>query len=385
MQFLVFFLIVLVIYFFANYYVFYRGLQALSNQNNIIIELYKWSFWIIASTYIIGRFAERIQISFFSDVLVWIGSFWLGALLYLFLFVLLLDVFRLINHFFPFFPDFLFYSRTKIIGFIFVVTAVFGLLLGGFINARNPKVRFEEIHIDKYANGLKSLNVVLLSDIHLGTIIGNRHLGKVVQEVNSLEPDIIFLAGDALDEDIEPVIRQNLTENLLMLKSELGTYAVMGNHEHIGGAEKAYEYLSSHGIIIIRDSIVKIKNSFYIIGREDYSSSNFEGKKRKSLDELFIGIEDTELPLLLMDHQPVELQNAADIGIDIQLSGHTHKGQLWPLNYIIDAAYKIGYGYDMIDNMHVYVSSGIGTWGPPVRIGSRPEIVNIRVTFSDKK
>jgi uncharacterized protein len=189
-----------------------------------------------------------------------------------------------------------------------------------------------------------------------------------------------LLAGDVLDEDLEPVLRQNIGETLKQLNAPLGVYAIMGNHEYIGGAEQAYNYLKSHGLIMIRDSVIKVMDSFYIVGREDRDKPRFSGKERKELADLTNGL-DKNYPVILLDHQPYYLEKAAALGVDLQLSGHTHHGQLWPLNYVTSAIYTISSGYGFVDGMHAYVSNGVGTWGPPVRVGNRPEIVLLNITF----
>lgn len=384
MQFLIFFSIVLAIYFAANYYVFLRGLQSIP-KDNVFKNVYIWSFWILASTYIIGRFLERIQINVFSDTMVWIGSFWLAALFYFFLLVIFFDLLRLINHYLPFLPDFINanYKNTKLTIFTASIFVIASLLVGGFINARKPHIKHIEFSIEKKAAGLRELNAVLISDIHLGTIIGNGFLKRIVKSVNSLEPDIIFIAGDILDEDIKPVIRKNQGEILKSLRSKMGVYAIMGNHEHIGGAAVAHEYLTAHNINMIIDSVVNINDKFYIIGRDDKDANRFSNHKRASLKSLYMQIENKELPVFLMDHQPLNIQAAADIGIDAQFSGHTHNGQIWPLNYLTNALFKVSKGYDKIDNMHIYVSTGLGTWGPPIRTGNRPEIVFLKIKFAE--
>jgi uncharacterized protein len=381
MAFLIFFTIVLSIYGLVNYYIYTRGLQAIP-EGSIWRSWYQWGFWAIASFYISGRFLEKLYISYASDVLVWVGSFWLAAMFYFFLLVVALDILRMVNHFIPFFPDWvtgdLQTSKLFLLfGSIFLVTL---LLTAGFINARTPHVKTVKIGIPKNAPGMSGLKAVVMSDIHLGTMIGNGFFERVVTRVNTISPDIILLPGDILDEDLEPVIRQNIGETLKQLSAPLGVYAIMGNHEHIGGASDAYEYLSKHGITILRDSVIKINDAFYLVGREDRDKARFGGTERVSLESL-IEQTDNRFPVILLDHQPFYLEKAAELGVDLQLSGHTHHGQLWPLNYITGAIYTISRGYGMIGNMHAYVSSGLGTWGPPIRIGSRPEIVILQIQF----
>ena len=381
MAFLIFYSIVLLIYGSVNYYIYARGMQALPS-GTFVKTLFPWVFWILAATYVAGRTLEKIYLSHASDILVWTGSFWLAAMLYFFLTVVFLDIVRLVNHFLPFFPALITgnYEKVKLYVLSGVSISVIALIVLGHINTLNPRIKEISIHIPKDANGMTELNAVMMSDIHLGTLIGNGHFEKIVEKVKAINPDIIFLAGDVLDEDLEPVLRQNIGETLKRLEAPLGVYGVMGNHEYIGGAEAAYNYLTSHGLKIIRDSVVKINDSFYILGREDRDKKRFAGRGRKDLKEI-VKMADHEYPLILIDHQPYYLEKAAKLGIDLQLSGHTHHGQLWPLNYVTSAIYTISYGYGKIDNMHAYVSNGVGTWGPPVRVGNRPEIVNLKITF----
>jgi hypothetical protein len=198
----------------------------------------------------------------------------------------------------------------------------------------------------------------------------------MVKILNDMNPDIILLAGDIVDEDLAPVIEKNLGETLRGLRAKYGVYAVTGNHEYIGGVEEAVRYLSEHGITVLRDKAVLIDGSFYVVGREDRSITGFTGEKRKPLKQIMAGL-DKRLPIILMDHQPYHLEDAVASGIDLQLSGHTHNGQMWPFNYITRAIYEISYGYMQKGDTHVYVSSGFGTWGPPVRVGTGAEIVQI--------
>jgi uncharacterized protein len=380
MNFLIFFSIVIVIYGLANYYVYIRGLQALPAKPVWYIVL----FWFIAASYVVGRFSERLYPGGISSILVWIGSFWLAALLFFFLLVVLLDFARLANKLLNFLPaqESLAYTRLKLGLFWSGIILVGGLVGAGFVNARNPMINTLEITIDKPANGMQRLEAIVMSDIHLGTIIGPAYLAKIIRKVNALKPDIIILPGDILDEDLGPVIRQNTGEVLKQLQAPLGVFGVMGNHEYIGGGAQAYNYLKDHGIIMLRDSVYFVNESFIIAGREDRDKSRFTGIERLSLDSLLQNA-DFSYPVILVDHQPYYLEQAAELGVDLQLSGHTHAGQIWPLSYLINAIYTLSHGYGQIGNMHAYVSNGVGTWGPPVRIGNKPEILRLIINFRE--
>lgn len=164
------------------------------------------------------------------------------------------------------------------------------------------------------------------------------------------------------------------------MRAKYGIFAVTGNHEYIGGVEPSIKYLTEHGITELRDNTVKIADSFYVVGREDRASKGFAGIIRKPLNQLLEGVDRT-LPVILMDHQPVRLEEAEKNGIDLQLSGHTHHGQLWPFNFITKKIYEVSMGYKQKGSTHFYVSCGLGTWGPPIRTGNRPEIVVINLSF----
>jgi len=378
--FIIFFSIVIVLYGLVNTYIYIRGLQAISHNSPLRVW-FTVIFWFLAASYLAARLIERIALSWLSDGLVWIGSFWMGAMAYFFVILLAIDLLRLVNYLIPFFPDFLTRNLqyTKKVTALIVIGAVFLTVVGAHINSVLPRIQALELMIQK-KSPLKELNIAVISDVHLGTIICNSHFMRIVDKINSLNPDIVLFAGDLVDEDIEPVIRQNLGETLRQIKSKYGIYGVTGNHEYIGGVEPACKYLTEHGVIMLRDSVVQIDGAFTLVGREDVSIVQFDRKKRRSLGDLIKDVDKT-LPIILMDHQPLRLNDAVDNGIDLQLSGHTHHGQLWPFNYITEAVYEISWGYKKKGDTHFYVSCGVGTWGPPMRTGNRPEIVNVKLKF----
>ncbi|MEO8512232.1 MAG: metallophosphoesterase, partial [Ignavibacteria bacterium] len=329
-QFAVFLTIVLSVYSLVNLYIYITGLHALPvNYQTLYTIVYLFLF----SAYIIGRFLERKFLNPLSAFFVWVGSFWLAAMVYYLMFSILIDIIRLFNLIFGFLPPAFYGNEYKLIFFLLVNFAVILIVALGYLNAISPVIKKLRIEIDKKADKLKTLKIAMASDIHLGTIINSRRLRKIVKKINSTEPDIILLPGDVVDEDIGPVIKQNAGELLRTLKANYGVYAITGNHEYIGGAEAACNYLVEHGIAELRDKTVLIDDSFYIVGREDRASKGFAGILRKPLNILLDGV-DMTLPVILMDHQPAHLEEAEKNGIDLQLSGHTHHGQLWPFNFI---------------------------------------------------
>jgi uncharacterized protein len=382
-MFFIFFSIVFVIYGLINTYIYLRGLQAFSHSSPLRIW-FTFVFWFLALSYLAARLLERFSVSWLTDGLVWIGSYWMGAMAYFVIILLAIDLLRLVNLMIPIFPAFLTRNlfHTKQVTALIIVGIVCLSVIGARINAMMPRIQTLELTIQKKSS-MKELNVAVISDVHLGTIICNSHFMRIVDKINSLNPDIVLFAGDLVDEDIQPVIRQNLGETLRQIKSKYGVYGITGNHEYIGGVEPACKYLTEHGVVMLRDSVVQIDGAFTLVGREDLSIHQFNGKNRKPLEELMKNV-DRSLPVILMDHQPSRLNEAVDNGADLQLSGHTHHGQLWPFNFISKAVYELSWGYKKKGNTHFYVSCGVGTWGPPMRTGNRPEVVNVKLMFKKK-
>lgn len=381
LNFLIFFAVVFTVYGLINFYIFIRGLQALPSQSGLK-PYYIIIFLILSLSYLAGRILESYWLSPVSDVLTWTGSFWLAAMIYFLMIVILLDLVRAGNLMFHFLPEKtgIKYSNLKFITLLISIAVVTLIVIAGYINARHTVIKDLNINIEKKAGDLKQLKIAMASDIHLGTIVGASRFEQMVEKINSLEPDIVLLAGDVIDEDIAPVLRHNIGDKLLSIKSKYGVYAVTGNHEYIGGVDEAVKYLCEHNVKMIRDTAIKIADSFYLAGREDKDRERFYGKPRKPLDEILTRT-DKSLPLIVMNHQPFELKEAKELGVDLHLSGHTHHGQMFPINLITGMIYEISYGYRQEGGTHFYVSCGAGTWGPPIRVGNRPEIVNIILNF----
>ncbi|MGQ1891461.1 metallophosphoesterase [Thermophagus sp. OGC60D27] len=384
-QFIVFFTIVISVQILVNFYLTLRGYQALE----AFPRVRPWfiAFMIVATfSYLVGRTLEKSMYNPLVVSLHWLGAFWFAVMLYATLQLLLIDLTRIIDLVLPFIRKLsgenypLFKFRTGLI----VASITFLVVMAGHLNAWYPKTVHLSLDIPKKVEGMDSLRIVAVSDIHLGTIIGPRKTGKLVRTVNALNPDIILLAGDVLDEDVGPVIRQNLGDSLSQLSAPMGIYACTGNHEYIGGGEPSIQYLEQHNIRVLRDTNVFINDAFYLIGREDRSAPSRTGKKRKTIEELLPTV-DTTKPVILLDHQPYHLDKVANTGVDLQISGHTHHGQLWPFGYITNRIYEVSRGYKQKGSTHFYVSTGFGTWGPPVRTGNRPEVVVLTLKFNAGK
>lgn len=364
-----------------NYYVGLRGWQGIvSHLPFLPVKLYWIGFWIIALSYLAGRVGEKYLPGSISQSLILLGAYWLAAMFYFVLILVIIDLIRLLNRVFHFLPGWT-QNPTPAFG-LGVLVLVLGIVVYGAWNARRPQIQHYDISINKRAGALGQIKVVMVSDIHLGTIVKNGQLQQMVDMVNRQNPDLIILAGDVIDESVEPFVELQMANSFRQLRARYGVFAALGNHEYIGGnAEEAVYYLQQAGVRVLRDEYVKVAGSFYIVGREDSSRERFAGGKRKPLVQVLNSL-DRSLPVIVIDHQPSQLEEAQTQGVDLQLSGHTHRGQLWPNGLITRRLFENDWGYLLKGNSQFIVSSGFGTWGPPVRVGAKPEIVEITLNFA---
>jgi predicted MPP superfamily phosphohydrolase len=308
------------------------------------------------------------------------GDYWLAAIYYSFLIWSVADILRFLSD--------LTYPVQALghpslywgFGVLFLVAI---LLIYGTWNARNPRVVHYDITIKKTAGNLPKLHAIMVSDIHLGLVVDNDRLDAMVNRINELDPDIVFLVGDTIDEDIKLFLNQKMPEVIGKLRSKHGVYAVLGNHEYIGGnSELAIDHLQQAGVIVLVDEYIKVNNQFYIVGRDDRMAGNMTGKWRLELSRVIDGI-DHSLPIILLDHQPYNLEEGQRNGVDLQLSGHTHNGQFFPNNLLAKRVFEHSWGYLRRGEYQVIVSSGYGTWGPPIRIGNHSEIIDLNISFEN--
>ena len=372
-----FFVAFLTLYSIINYYIALRGWQALEGAS-YLRPVFLVIFLISSLSYIFSKVVQRYLPLGFYEAIEKIGSFWFAFMLYFFLAVIFLDLLRVFNWGFNIFPPFNDYAQVKLFTFGIVSAIVIIIIIAGFINTRAFNIETLDLQIPAKNSSVSKLNVVLITDLHLSTINGENFVKSIVDKINSLHPDIVLIGGDLVDDKAGVLRDREIGRSLKELKPPLGVYAITGNHEYINGADSAVHYMTELNMIPLRDTSVTINNSFVLIGREDRSRGL---SKRKSLKEL-VEEADKNLPLILMDHTPFHLEEAMENGIDLQLSGHTHSGQMFPINLIVNKIYEKSWGYLRKGNTQYYVSSGVGTWGPPIRTGSRSEIVNLKITFT---
>ena len=378
-----FFTIFFTIYTALNYYIFIRGWQALATLS-FLRPFYIVVFVLVAYGYVFSKLLYKFLPPIVYDVWLGVGAIWFAFLVYFILLLLGLDIIRLVESFFHFLPQFLYdnYEQAKKVTAIIIVVIIGLIVFFGNLNKRNIAITTLELQLPKGDGKLNELNIVAASDIHLSPIDGERLLERIVDKMNSLNPDIILLAGDIVDDKTEALEQRKIGESFKRLNPKYGIYTINGNHEFINGVDSSVRYAEHLGMKVLRDEFEFIDSSVYIVGREDVSMNSFTGRKRKSLSEI-MGSINSDHPKILLDHTPVKLEQAEKQGIDLQFSGHTHHGQIWPANIITNMIYEISWGYKKKGDTHYYVTSGAGTWGPPVRTGSKSEIVNIKITFSE--
>jgi uncharacterized protein len=369
----------------VNYYIGLRGWQGVGSLIPFLNNKVYWiMFWVTALSFILARLSGRFlpaSVGYYLDL---IGGYWMAAMLYLLIILPIVDIIKLIKRRVNFIPRGI--SESAIIKTylgVLILLLLLGILIYGTWNAANIKVAHYDIDIPKKAGDLKELKIAMVSDLHLGTIVDNSRLSKMVDKINELQPDIILMAGDIIDDKVAPFVKQNMGEILKELKAKNGVYAATGNHDYYGGdSEELIKNLEASGVKVLTDKYMKINDSFYVVGREDIAVESYYKRNRKPLKELLSDV-DKLLPVILIDHTPKNLQEPMENGVDLQVSGHTHRGQLFPSQYITQSLFELDWGYLKKDNLNVVVSSGIGTWGPPIRIGNSSELVEIVLRFEE--
>lgn len=372
------------VYILLNWWIGLRGWQSLFRHIPFInIYAYWLFFWLLALSFPAGRFGRDFLPSAVSGFLSLAGSFWFGAVLYFSMALLAVDSFRFLGRVTGLLPrEFSKGTLAAAVTGIVVILLVSGVFLYGWWNARsNTRISHYQVSIPKQAGDLKQMSVVVASDLHLGAMVGRDRLELLIDTINSLEPDLVLLPGDIIEETPVPFEELGMAESLRRLNPRLGVYAVPGNHEHIGRKfDEILKSMRQAGIEVLVDRSVKVADSFYIVGRDDRTGERFTGKKRMELEALMAGL-DPALPVILMDHQPSLKGQEPEKGVDLKIAGHTHRGQFFPFNLITSRMYEIDWGHLRTGDFNSVVTSGFGTFGPPIRVGSSSEIVRLDIVF----
>lgn len=326
-----------------------------------------------------------------------ISTYWIGIMLYSLLYVVLFDLLRLIAKHTKL-KNTLLFSRGSVIsiGSVVVACAVATCLYGIF-NARNIKVNEYSVTVNKSCGSDKHLKAVLVADLHMGYAIGVDHITNMVEKINQQDADIVIIAGDIFDNSYDGMDDpEGIKAQLKSIKSKYGVYAVYGNHDidekilmgftfDWGGkqlnSEKMTNFMKECNIKLINDESVLINDEFYLVGRRDTDKPGTEDGTRAEISELTKDLDKTR-PIFVLSHEPDELQKTADAGADIDFSGHTHDGQLFPGNLTIGLFWENPCGMIKKDNMYSIVTSGVGVYGTFMRVGTDAEICSVDIDFA---
>lgn len=329
-----------------------------------------------------------------------VNNFWLGTFLYIIFFVVIMDVVRLILKRIRTVGN-VFLGSRKVFVTIGAITAVLIIAtsIHGILHAKRIYTTTFDVTVDKTCQAGDSLKIVLVADLHLGYSVGKWQTEQMVNKINAVDPDLVCIAGDIFDNEYDAVDEPDKIRDILKnIKSTYGVYACYGNHDLNEKILAGFTFasrdssdkddprmaklLTDAGITLLNDEAVLVDNAFYVVGRDDPSRSKKLGAGRKSPQELLKGL-DQDKPIIVIDHQPKELQELADAGTDLDLGGHTHDGQMFPGNITVNFMWENACGYIKKDDMHSIVTSGVGVWGPNMRVGTKSEIVEINVSFKN--
>ena len=254
---------------------------------------------------------------------------------------------------------------------IFALLFFIGLFIYSLYSAYVPVVRKLSIKINKPLN--HPLRIAVASDLHLGRLFGNKAIARLHALINRHQADILLMPGDIMDDNTQAFTDYNMAEDLAKLVTSLpyGIYATLGNHDLYGHEQPISQALQDAGVQLLNDDVTCLSHQgqpIWLLGRFDNHK-----RQRVATTELLAQVNTTE-PVILLDHRPSDIMAHSQLPIDLQVSGHTHNGQIFPANFIVNAINRLGYGYEEIGTGHFVVSSGYGFWGIPFRLGSRSEI-----------
>jgi len=369
--------IVLFIYFLANAYFYIRLIGSLKPSRGFCWVLGLILFALFLS-FPAGKLWGGVDYNFFDHLLTLVSSTWMGFTLFFLTCAGIYDLFLL------FWRKSL-YGRTsalnrKLSFGPIIVTSIcaVAVFLGGCAlrEAQHVSVTRLEVPLLNLPVRMDGISIVQVSDVHYGMITGNEKLAKLVQSINALHPDIIVFTGDLVDEKVAHM--EQMAEPLSRLRARWGVYAVLGNHEYYAGAERVAKILKESKIRLLRNEIALLPGGLQILGIDDPAGYKRLGEPKPAFEQLIAAL-DPHKPSILLYHPPRGFEKAAEGHVGLQLSGHTHGAQILPIRPVAQILYPYLRGLHRLEESYLYVSRGIGTGGPPMRLGSPPEIVEIRL------
>lgn len=359
-----------------NPYICWRGYQAIPPRKSWRIP-YLLFFLIELSVFFFGFFfRDELPDSVMVPIL-YVCNTWYIASVYITLALLALELLRFSHKKLHWFPKAIIrhWGKVKLGLFFTILFGAAGLMVHAYYKVANPTVKNVYIDIPKRAEGRDSLRIVMMSDLHIGEMIGKEMVQKYVALSNAQHPDMVVLVGDIMDYESRFAENAHIEDDLQQLKAPLGVYIVNGNHEYRANRFAKQRWLLKTGATLLRDSVVMPDSSFYLIGRDDKIN-----RKRKDLRTLMENV-DEDRPIIVLDHQPNSFNEMIMNGSDLGLHGHTHNGQIWPYPLVMKLVYECAYGYYKRGGTQFYVSSGIGIAGPPYRVGTDSELVVLHIRF----
>lgn len=384
------------VYILVNYYVvrwLIKWVECCSEffKKRLVRYLIVGIYIFFASSFIVGFFLPFRSIKI-------VGNYWLGVVQYILLFVIWFDLIRIILLKWKLINEKIIHARKTfiLVGILcFLVVGAFSTY--GVIHAKKIVVNSYQVQIDKKVDKFSNLKVALVSDLHFGYNSSLSHVKKMVKLINESDPDVVVIAGDIFDNSYEAIYKPDkIIQEIKKIKTKYGVYAVYGNHDIdekiLAGFTFSWKknknlndprmtsFLEKANVKLLRDESLLIDDSFYLVGRIDYHKYGMEVEKRKTIEELVSSF-DKSKPIILIDHEPYELEKIAKVGVDLDLSGHTHNGQMFPSNVFIKFIWKNPHGLLKVDNMYSAVTSGVGVYGPNMRVGTTAEVMVLYLSF----
>lgn len=375
----------------------YKFISALNIKNKRLdfwLKHFSWSMFLL--TIFIGLAFILPEDNFLRRPLFKIGAYWLGISLYLILYVALIDLLRWIYSkvFKDKYNDF--YARTICTLLIIVLTGVTSIY--GIINAKIVRTTEYEITINKDGGNFKEMTIAMFGDPQFGYNIGEYHLKQAVDIINKNDVDIVCVVGDIFDNQYSAIKHPDKLIDLFnQIKSKHGMYAVLGNHdveepilcgftfndddlENKLASKEMLDFIKKSGMVLLYDENVIINDSVNLYGRADQERPNLGNITRKESGDIFKEV-DTTKPLFVLDHEPREYDELEKAGVDLMMAGHTHDGQLWPTKIATDIIWENPYGLWVKNAFHAITTSGLGLFGPNMRVGTIAEVCIIHVKF----
>jgi len=362
---IVFFTIVLSIWIVLHVYVFWRAASVPVVARSVPRPALVAIAVILASSYVLARVLSRAGADAFVVVLEFLGAEWMGILFLAFVALFVVDVVTGFGFFFREQAPSLRGGALAMAGVLSLIATAQGL--------RTPVVRDHEVRLKDLPRERDGTVLVLISDLHLGSLLGERWMSARVAQVAALKPDLIAVCGDILEGDSRT--ESALVPVLARLSAPLGVFAVTGNHEFYAGLERSVRLLEEAGFTVLRDRSVEVCPGFVLAGVDDLTARRQYARNGAPVVKALAGR--PKGATIFLSHTPWKADEAARAGVGLMLSGHTHAGQIWPFGYLAEINYPLLEGRYEVGGMPVIVCRGTGTWGPRMRLWRPGEILKI--------